>query len=82
MGLTFPLLYSILSRRAPAEGYTALFTLYGTAVDLAWAVAPLFVTSLAGLLFYGPVLRIVAVGLALAVTVMHLTFWRVLRDEP
>ncbi|MBL3592863.1 MAG: MFS transporter [Synergistaceae bacterium] len=82
MGLTFPLLYSILSRRAPAEEYTALFTLYGTAVDLSWAVAPLFVSSLAGIFLYGPVLRAVAVGLALAVAIMELMLWKALRDGP
>lgn len=79
-GLTFPLLYAVLSKRAPKSEYTAVFTLYGTAVDLAWAVAPLCISSLAGSLGYGGILRFVGLGLAAAVAAMKLFAWRAIED--
>lgn len=82
MGLTFPLLYALLSARTPQEEYTEIFTLFGTAVDLSWAVAPLCVSALAGRFGYGFVLRGVGIGLVVAVAAMEITLWRNLRERP
>ena len=80
MGLTFPLLYALLSQRTPQEEYTEVFTLFGTAIDLSWTLAPLAVSALAGPFGYGPVLQGAGVGLAIAVTAMHVGAWRTLRE--
>lgn len=57
MGLTYPLLYSLVARASDERSRTALFTLFGTFIDLLWAVAPLAAAALAQALGFGTVLR-------------------------
>lgn len=57
MGLTYPLLYSLVARASDERSRTALFTLFGTFIDLLWAVAPLAAAAMAQALGFGTVLR-------------------------
>lgn len=75
MGLTYPLLYSLLAKEAAEDSRTALFTLFGTFVDLLWAIAPLAAAASAQLLGYGTVLRGMAMLLLGLVLFLRLKIW-------
>lgn len=57
MGMTYPLLYSLVARASDEKSRTALFTLFGTFIDLLWAFAPLTAAALAQALGFATVLR-------------------------
>lgn len=76
MGITFPLLYSMLTHLAPADSYTATFTLFGTAIDAIWTLGPLVVSGLAGFWSYGSILRGISVAFVLFIVTMKMTLWK------
>ncbi len=76
MGISFPLLYSILSHRTPPELYTATFTLFGTAIDAIWTAGPLIVSGLARYWPYGEILRGVSLAFVVFIVAMKVTLWK------
>ena len=81
MGLAYPLLYALLTKAAGDDSRTSLFTLFGTFVDLLWAVAPLVAAAAAQFAGFGPVLRGMSVLIAAVVLFMQVRVWPVLRRE-
>jgi hypothetical protein len=75
MGLVYPLLYALLAKAAGEGSKTALFTLFGTFIDLLWAIAPLVAAAGAQLLGFGTVLRGMAILLLVSVLFMRLKIW-------
>jgi Major Facilitator Superfamily. len=75
MGLAYPLLYALLAKAAGEGSKTALFTLFGTFIDLLWAIAPLVAAAGAQLLGFGTILRGMAVLLLVSVLFMRLRIW-------
>ncbi|MCK7470675.1 MAG: MFS transporter [Desulfomicrobium escambiense] len=75
MGLAYPLLYALLAKAAGEESKTALFTLFGTFIDLLWAIAPLVAAAGAQLLGFGRVLRGMALLLVVSVLFMRVWVW-------
>jgi len=75
MGLAYPLLYALLAKAAGEGSKTALFTLFGTFIDLLWAIAPLAAAAGAQLLGFGTILRGMAVLLLVSVLYMRLRIW-------
>ncbi len=75
MGMVYPLLYSLLSRASDERSRTALFTLFGTFIDLLWAIAPLAAAALAQLVGFGAVLRVSAILIAGIVLYMRWRVW-------
>lgn len=73
MGMVYPLLYSLVSRSTDERSRTALFTLFGTFIDLLWAIAPLAAAALAQVLGFGTVLR--GSSLLIAGIVLFMRFW-------
>ncbi len=80
MGLSYPLLYALLSKAAEGDSKTAIFTLFGTFIDLLWAIAPLVAATSAQWLGFGTVLRGMAVLLAISVFFMKVRVWPSLED--
>lgn len=80
MGLAYPLLYALLSKSAGEKSRTALFTLFGTFIDLLWAIAPLMAAASAQFLGFGPVLRGTAVLLMVSVVFMQVRIWPWLKN--
>ena len=81
MGLAYPLLYALLTKAADDDSRTSLFTLFGTFVDLLWAVAPLAAAAAAQFAGFGPVLRGMSMLIAAVVLFMQVRVWPVLRRE-
>lgn len=81
MGLAYPLLYALLTKAADDDSRTSLFTLFGTFVDLLWAVAPLAAAAAAQFSGFGPVLRGMSMLIAAVVLFMQVRVWPVLRRE-
>lgn len=75
MGLAYPLLYALLAKVAGEGSKTAIFTLFGTFIDLLWAIAPLVAAAGAQLLGFGTVLRGMAIILLVSVLFMRLKIW-------
>lgn len=75
MGLAYPLLYALLAKAAGEGSKTAIFTLFGTFIDLLWAIAPLVAAAGAQLLGFGTVLRGMAILLLVSVLFMRLKIW-------
>ncbi|MFA0888542.1 MAG: MFS transporter [Synergistales bacterium] len=75
MGLVYPLLYALLTKAAAEGSRTALFTLFGTFIDLLWAIAPLVTAASAQLLGFGTVLRAMAILLVGLVLFLWLKIW-------
>ncbi len=75
MGLAYPLLYALLAKAAGEGSKTALFTLFGTFIDLLWAIAPLVAAAGAQLLGFGTVMRGMALLLLVSVLFMRLKIW-------
>lgn len=80
MGISFPLLYSTLSHKAPANSYTAIFTLFGTAIDAVWTSGPLVISGLAGFWSYGSILRGISVAFVIFIVAMKMTLWKQLEN--
>lgn len=81
MGLAYPLLYALLAKTAGESSKTALFTLFGTFIDLLWAIAPLVAAAGAQLLGFGTVLRGMAMLLVVSVLFMQVRVWPWLEKE-
>lgn len=75
MGMVYPLLYSLVSRSGNEDSRTALFTLFGTFIDLLWAIAPLAAAASAQFLGFGTVLRGMSILIAAIVLFMRARVW-------
>ncbi|MCF7936895.1 MAG: MFS transporter [Synergistales bacterium] len=75
MGISYPLLYTLLSRETHASRTTVTFTLFTAAMDVVWLTAPFTVTALAAFWSFGWILRGIGLAAGILVVLFQLFFW-------
>ena len=74
-GIAYPLIFSEISRIAPRELMTPLFTLFNTFIDAVWVIAPFFAAGIAEFAGFGGTLKISSLIIAIFVAFLTIKIW-------